>query len=100
MKNINKKVTHSVQQLPNHTIPLLGRLVLRTVLAVLHEPERVVESQDVGYFFDQINAEAFEFVVPLQLVLVLLPHHIRRILTIARENTVTCLFRLALFGNF
>lgn len=54
-----------LDELLDHAVPL-PLLVLRPVLAVLHQPDLVAEAQDDGQLLQQVDAVTLEAVVPKQ----------------------------------
>lgn len=70
--------TDVVLKLADHAVPQPGVSDWVAVLAVPDGLERVVEAQDLGYAFDQVDAEAFEPVVSYEPLRVLLQLHVRQ----------------------
>lgn len=57
--------THVVDELSHHAVPL-PFVILSSVFAVGHQLHLVGEAQNVGEFFEQVQAVAFEAVVSVQ----------------------------------
>ena len=54
-----------VDELLDHAVPL-ALVVLCPVFPILHQPDLVGEAQDVGQFFEQVDAVALKPVIPKQ----------------------------------
>lgn len=60
---------------PNHAIPL-ALVILRAIFPIRHQADLVREAQNAGQFFQQVDAESFETVVPNQRLVRFLKHDI------------------------
>lgn len=67
--------THVVDELPHHAVPL-PLVILSSVFPIRHQFYLVREAQDVGEFFQQVQAVALEAVIPVKGLVGFLVHDV------------------------